>query len=226
MKILLKAYSLKSDELCAEEVPIFPNDCPFGHLEEKYAFILTRLNLLNEKIDEIHLCHETNIDSRAKREYISREKVLRPLAISLSLASELKILTDELISLNCVLSEYSLTQEWPNEIAVDCIGAYLNLENKNGFEPFNNNIETIKIINHIGNAIKHSFINSEILWKRNINKTPMLIAFHNNRNKLVNGINYYEISLPELISKYNIILDNYKKKLNSDFAKHLFKPHR
>jgi hypothetical protein len=57
----------RDKELYAEETPPFIDIAPFGNLELKYGFILTRLNLLNEKIIEIHQCHEENIDKRNSR---------------------------------------------------------------------------------------------------------------------------------------------------------------
>ena len=120
--------------------------------------------------------------------------------------------------MNYILHYYYLHSSWPTEIQIDCIGAYLNLANKDGFEPFNNHTDTLKKINHIGNAIKHSFINSEILWKRNLTPIPQLIAFHHPHNKLVNPVNFYEVPLPTLITEYNLILEEYRHKLKNNYS--------
>jgi hypothetical protein len=140
------------------------------------------------------------------------------LALSLSFASDLKILTVELISLNYLLYQYHKTKKWPSKIIIDSIGVYINQKNKQGFEPFNNNLKTVETINHIGNAIKHSFVNSQILWKRNLGKSPKLFAFYNSYNDLNKEITYYEIELSELVSNYNIILDEYRLEIKNKYT--------
>ncbi|WP_430900956.1 MULTISPECIES: hypothetical protein [unclassified Paraflavitalea] len=208
--VLIASYIKNENELFADEIPNIETHSPFGHLQIKYGFILTRLNILNETITEIHSLHSTNIERIKNREYVSREETLRPIVKCISLATELKILTDELISLNYLLNYYYTKNCWPSEIEIDCIGAYLNMENKKGFEAFNNHTKTIDTINDIGNAIKHSFINSEIIWKQNPSPTPKLFAIHQKRNKLNNSAKLYEISIPELITEYNAILEDIK----------------
>lgn len=219
ISILIKAYLHNETQMYADELPYFEDGSPFGHLEVKYEFILTRLNLLNERIKEIHLCHETILDKTKAHEYVSREESLRPLAFGLLFASDLKILTDELISLNYLLYQQHKTKIWPIEVKIDCIGEFLKLKDKSGFDAFNNNIKTVETINHIGNAIKHSFVNSQVLWKRNLGAVPKLFAFYNHRNHLNNGVNFYEIEFPELISNYNLILDDYRSEILKKYMK-------
>jgi hypothetical protein len=65
----------------------------------------------------------------------------------LSFATDLKILTDELISLNYILHFNSQHNTWPDEIEIDSIGTYLKLKNTDGFEPFNKHKDTVKKLN-------------------------------------------------------------------------------
>jgi hypothetical protein len=47
---------------------------------------------------------------------------------------------------------------------------------------------------------------------------PKLTAFYNHLNKLKNGVTFYEIPLPELITEYNLILEEYRYKIKNNYS--------
>jgi hypothetical protein len=215
---LIKAFRIRDNELCAEEIIHFPSNSPFGHLSNKYAFILTRLNLLNETITDIHLYWEQEFNNRKKKEYTPPEISLKRIALCLRFSSELKMLTDEMISLNYLVVQYSKNKKWPIKIKADCIAKLLTDIESEGFEPFKNNEKVIKQINEIGNAVKHSFVNTDILWLRNLESTPKIFAFYQKDNDTTKDKKFHSIKLPDLIDSFNKLLNEYRENLKNNYS--------
>src|SRR5690606_21541572 len=106
--------------------PDWEPDCPFGHLNLKYGFILTKLHMMNETINEI-----LNLDSKIRelkkqREFVSSKLHDRPVILKMRFCTELKIATDDLIALNSLLYQRKESGNWPDEIKLDSIGAILS----------------------------------------------------------------------------------------------------
>lgn len=213
MKIL--AYKSGAEQLFADEFPILPQDCPFGNLDIKYGFILTHLNLLNDTIEEIIVLDNNRREARKNHVYVDRETQLKSSVLKMRFCTEIKICTDELISLNFLLYKYYFKRKWPNQITVDSIGAVLSTNFKNGFVEFERFKNLFIKLNSIGNAIKHSFVNSESLWYRTYEPKSQIIGLYHKHNKLDSEeIELHEIELESFIEEYNEFLIEMKKKIN------------
>ena len=99
----IQAYSYNNEELVAEEILNFPSNCPFGNLSLKYALLMQKIHSLNEIITEIASLDALLLSNRNKRLYSSSELSSRSLILKMRLSSEVKIYTDEMISLINIL---------------------------------------------------------------------------------------------------------------------------
>ncbi|CAM3611366.1 hypothetical protein [Zobellia roscoffensis] len=213
----IKAFEF-GDQLYADELPDWESDCPFGHLHLKYGFILTKLNILNETIDEILTLDSKIRNLKKQREFVSSEQSNRPVIIKMRFCTELKIATDDLIALNSLLYERKIYGEWPDEIKLDSIGAVLSNNFTNGFEEFKDYQVLLEHLNGIGNAIKHSFINTESLWYRTYEPNSKIIGFYNHFNKIKKQkIQAFEVELEQFASDYNDFLQKMKLVLKNNY---------
>lgn len=73
-------------------------------------------------------------------------------------------------------------------------------------------------INSIGNAVKHSFVNSEITWLRNKTSTPLLFAYHQKQNDLKHKVEFHYIELPSFINDFNNFLNDFRKDIKSNYS--------
>jgi hypothetical protein len=214
---LINAY--KGDAFYADEIIYFPSNCPFGNLDMKYQFIFTRLNLLNETIKEIHKLHTANYERRKKREGFPKDEYFLPIALGMRFSSELKIITDEMISLNCVVEEYKINKQWSKKIEIDCIGRLIEAKNPLlGYDPFYQNQQLLKDINGIGNAVKHSFINTNILWIRHYeSRTTILYALYQKQNDQNNVPEFIKLEMPKLVQDFNKLISEYKIHMKNNY---------
>ena len=216
----IKAFKF-GDKLYADEFPDWEPDCPFGNLHLKYGFILTKLHMINETINEI-----LNFDSKIRelkkqREFVSSELHDRPVILKMRFCTELKIATDDLIALNSLLYQRKESGKWPDEIKLDSIGAILSNDFPNGFQEFKDYKVLLEQLNGIGNAVKHSFINTESLWYRTYEPNSKIIGFYNHYNKIKkNKIQAFEIELEKFTSDYNDFLQKMKLILKNNYCQH------
>lgn len=216
----LKAYEFSDTQLFADEIPIWASGCPFGHLGQKYSFILTKLNMLNETIQEIFDLDSQIRDNKRKREYTDSELSLRPVILKMRFCSELKICTDDIIALNSLLHSHLTQSKWPNEIKIDSISTLIKKDFPSGFEELKDTKDTLAKLNGLGNAIKHSFINTESLWYRTYEPSSIIIGFYQHYNKKSNKIKTFEVDLLSYIDDYNIFLGIMKSILKNNYRQH------
>lgn len=214
---LINAYQLNENELFADELLQFPSNCPFGNLDIKYILMMTRLNMLNETIKQIHELHEASFDARQKKEYVGNTPY-KVIVLTSRFSCEIKIIADEMFCLNYILEEYRKTGSWIKKIKADRIGVQYWEKDTIGFEAFNSNPQLMKDMNGMANAVKHSFVNSEALWIRNIERIPKLIAFHNPHNDLEKGLTPYIIKLPDFVESFNKFLNEYRKHMKVHYG--------
>lgn len=207
------------DELCADEFSNWHKNCPFGHLDLKYGFILTKLNMLNETIDEILSLDSKVRELKQKKEFITPELYDRPIILKMRLYTDLKIATDDLVALNCLLYQREKVNRWPDEIKYDSIGTILKSNFSDGFEELRFHKEVLENLNGIGNAVKHSFINTESLWRRTYMPKSMIIGFYNHFNKIKqNEIKVFNVELEKFASDYNEFLQKMKSILKNKYC--------
>lgn len=217
----LQAYQNNGDKLYADEFPDWESDCPFGHLHLKYGFILTKLNMLNETINDILHLDERIRDLKNKREYVPPELNDRSIILKMRFCTELKIATDDLIALNSLLFNRKKNGVWLKKIKIDSIGAVLGNHFNNGFKEFEENRTLLENLNGLGNAIKHSFINTESLWYRTYTPKSKIIGFYLKYNELKKEkIQVFEIELEKFVFDYNDFLRKMKHILKNNYCQH------
>ena len=72
--------------------------------------------------------------------------------------------------------------------------------------------------NNIGNAIKHSFVNSETTWLRNDAKTPVLLAYRQKQNDTKNPIVFHGIELPNYLDLLNAFLPEFNYDVKNNYT--------
>jgi hypothetical protein len=190
-------------------MPNIPVDSPFGHLGEKYIFLMYRLQYTNDTVKELYDLQSNYHEKFSNKIYLEDchykicHRVLRFL-------SEIKMVTDEMISFLYILEYYKTNNEWPKKIAIDCISKYLSVNNKLDFQLPKDSRPFLNKINTLGNAVKHTFVNSEVLWKRSKNATPILIAYHQPNNDSSQPVQFEVTELPDFITKFNSFLEDFR----------------
>jgi hypothetical protein len=176
--------------------------------------------MLNESIDEILILDSKIRELEEQREFVSSKRNYRPAILKMRFCSELKIATDDLIALNSILYQRKKKAKWPDEIKCDAIGTILENNFTNGFEEFKEYQVLLEQLNGIGNAVKHSFINTESLWYKTYKPKSMIIGFYNHFNKIKkNKVQIFEVELEKFAYDYNEFLQKMKKVLKNNYCK-------
>lgn len=214
---LIEGFKTEHDILLFDNPPQIPVHSPFGHLGEKYIFLIYRLFFTNETIKEIYYYQREYYGCRQNHEFENNIK-LRILHRVLRFSTEIKVIIDEFISLYFILNYNKDKNEWPEKILIDSIGSYLSENNKIKYEIFDKYRNWLETTNNIGNAIKHSFVNSEITWIRNDSTIPLLIAYYQKQNDLKNKVEFYNVKLPDYIDELNKFLPEYLKDVKNNYS--------
>lgn len=209
-------YKVEDDVLFFDYLPQIPVHSPFGHLGEKYGFLMYRLHFTNETLSDIFQYQRIYYECRKKSEFDNNIK-LKILHRVLRFSTEIKIILDELLSLYFILNYHKDNKDWPKSIIIDSIGSYLNENNKIKYELFEKHKDLLLTTNNIGNAIKHSFANSEITWLRNDSTIPVLVAYYHKQNDLKNKVEFQYIELPKYIDKLNRFLPDYNLDVKNNY---------
>jgi hypothetical protein len=210
-------YKIKDDMLLWDYLPQIPVYSPFGHLGEKFVFLMYRLHYANETVRELFYYQRQFYECRRKSEFDNNIK-LKYLHRALRFSTEMKIIFDEFISLYFILNFYKQHQEWPKRIQIDSIGSYLSDKNSTKYNLFEKHKNLLITTNNIGNAIKHSFTNSEITWLRNDTKIPVLVAYYHKNNDSKNPIEFHYIELPKYLEELNLFLPEYNLDVKNNYS--------
>lgn len=211
----IAAYNIDSSQLYADESYSLPYDnCPFGQLEMEYGFILTRLNILNKSITQIYELREAEYLSRKGHEYLPREKRLELLTYKMRFSTELKIIVDEMISLEYLLTYYQLNNSWPEKIHIDCIGSFLYSKQEHlSLDSFIEHKDFLNKLNDLANSTKHHFVFFNILWRRNNLREPVIFEFQQKHNDSRSPAEFRFHKLSDVITSFNIILNEFKSNI-------------
>lgn len=218
----IKGFTIDDITLYNEEVPIIPIKSPFGNLGEKYIFLMYRLQYINDTIKELYDLNQEYFDLRKYQQYDNNIN-LKILHRVLRFSTEIKIIMDEMITLYYILEFNKPNGEWPNKIEIDSIGRYLCPKNSIKYKLFDKHISILETINSIGNAIKHSFVNSEITWIRSKIEVPLLLGYYQKQNDLKYKVEFHYIELPKFIDDFNILLDEYRYDLKHNYTEQSYK---
>ena len=209
-KVLFEIYRNGSSEIYANDVPAFPPSDLWGHLGNKFHFILQRLEYLNKTIESIYNDVELYYSRRKKRQYISNSTVVNPFIEIIHLISDLRMIIDELISLLYILEKREQNGDYPSKIRISSIGELLTEFNKDVskklcfFRPYKSFLEKIK---DISNTYKHSFINSDILFYKQP-EVPIVYAGKNDYNNFNKERILIAIPLNEIVDEFNVLFKN------------------
>lgn len=185
-----------------------PPDSPFGNMQLKYMKIITRLDEANKNILLCcsmwdRLVHD-HYDGYSVH-YFSGEIV----------AYHLRKACDEIITLSWFLW-YAITNgQYPQNIKIDCVGAYLSNGNTE-FRIFDDFRGVLNTLNDIENAYKHSFINSDVTVVGQLE--PCLATLALKYNDLKNPPIFSNVSLKQIISEFNNFFAFAKENLKRDGA--------
>ncbi|RKV75427.1 MAG: hypothetical protein D8H97_23550 [Neisseria sp.] len=183
-----------------------PSSTPFGNLCLKYMKILQTMSYINEKLVLIFL---EDINIRTNRSFIKFSYLISIEEVVFLL----RRITDEIIALLWLLGEWVKSGQCPTKLSIDCIGSALN--NKEILSNYLLDYEKfLDDLNHISNAQKHSFINSDL----NLigYDEPVINALRLDRNNLKNfdiqnwEKNHYSISVRYLIKTFNALFNDMK----------------
>jgi len=214
---LIEGFKLEDDILLFDYLPQIPVHSPFGHLGEKYIFLIYRLYFLNDTIKEIYYFQREYFGCRQNHEFDNNIK-LRILHRILRFSTEIKVIIDEFVSLYYILNYHKERNEWPEKILIDSIGSYISQKNTIKYAIFEKYRDWLETTNSIGNAIKHSFVNSEITWIRNDSTIPLLIAYFQKQNDLKNKVEFHNIKLVDYIDELNRFLPEYNKDVKNNYS--------
>jgi hypothetical protein len=177
-----------------------PPDTPYGNFQLKFFKIFQRLDDANRKIRDSFRSWQVIISSgdpitvgNACAEHV----IANELAIYM-----MRRAADELVSLIWCLSECERTGTYPDAIEVDSLGSALEaVGTRKYLELFDPHLRLFEILNDISNALKHSFIDSDISLVGA--KEPCVLALGLRRNRLSAGEQFHNVSLAALVQDYS-----------------------
>jgi hypothetical protein len=213
-------YQPKQSQIYAEDIPYFPNSEIWGHLGNKFLFILQRLEYQNEILNSIHKEVEKYNERLKKRDSDIKVNGIKPYIEIIHLVSDLRMISDELISLLYILEKHKIDGDYPKKIKISSIGELLTEHKKEEstkllfFKPF---IEFLEDINIVSNSYKHSFINSDILFYKQLNE-PIVYAGKNDFNNFDRPRTLISIPLKEIIQKFNKMFKKYKEHIKNHYS--------
>lgn len=174
-----------------------PPNTPYGNLQLKYMKIICRIDEANRKIADSwkfwKICSDGGRlpNNALDRHVLANENVVYMLRRA----------GDELVSMIWLLAKYENDRDYPSEIEIDCLGAVVSQKEGQRIALFSKHIELMQKLNDIANAFKHSFINSNHTL---IGSTePRVHALGLAYNRLNADTVFYDISMNELVEKYN-----------------------
>jgi hypothetical protein len=169
-----------------------PPDSPYGNFQLKFVKIIQRLDEANRRINDSHTFWETRYTPGSiERHVFANEQAVHMMRRA----------ADELVSLIWCLSEYEKNSKYPERLTIDCVGAVLKQDKQARLSIYEPHADFMQLLNDIANAFKHSFINSDL----NVigADEPRIHALALKRNRLGRSPKFYDVSLSDLVNKYN-----------------------
>lgn len=215
--IKFKIYREGHNQIYADDIPVFPISKKWGHLESKFSFILKRIEYLNTLLDSIYSDVYKYNDSNYRREFIDNKTTIRPYIEIMHLVNDLRMICDEIICLLYILEKQKINGDYPTKIKISCIGELLNEQKKKENSKllyFKNYSSFLSTINEISNSYKHSFINSDIIFCRQLNG-PIVFAGKNDYVNFNNERKLIKIPLVDIINEFNQMFIGYRELMSS-----------
>jgi len=174
-----------------------PADTPYGNFQLKLMKLCQRMDEANRRLmdsfaywDQCRTAMMSPVNAYERHVYASEQAVYL-----------MRRGADELIALMWCLSVFQQAGAYPPRIEVDCIGAALKKDQELGLAPVVDNLDILRVLNEVSNAFKHSFVQSDItLIGRD---EPCVHALALGYNKLEAGVEFYSVSLWELVAGFS-----------------------
>lgn len=172
-----------------------PADCPFGNLQLKQTKIMLGVDEANRKIGSAFDRWHRLVGSMSPNAY-SRHHLDLESAVFL-----LRRVADELVSVHAVLSHLEQQGRYPDRIGIDCVGALLKHGSALNSVPYRGHQETLRTLNDINNAHKHTFIDAKPAMSGT--HEPVICALALRRNGLSFGPKFFHVPMRSLVEDFD-----------------------
>jgi hypothetical protein len=172
-----------------------PPDCPFGNLRLKLAKIELGVEEANRRIASA-FGQWQRLDGAMSLKAHSRHSLDLESAVFL-----LQRAADELIAVLAVLSHLEAHGRYPHRIGIDSVGALLKHGGMLDAAPFRDHRETLRTLNDIDNAHKHTFIDANPALAGA--GEPVIYALALRRTGLSFGPKFFHVPLRTLVEDFD-----------------------
>lgn len=174
-----------------------PADTPYGNFQLKIMKLCQRMDEANRRlIDSFAYWEQCRGVTMPPVNAYERHVYANEQAVYLMRRG-----ADELIALMWCLSVKKQAGAYPPRVEVDCIGAALKKNQELGIAPVADNLDILRVLNEVSNAFKHSFVQSDITLIGR--EEPCVHALALGYNKLEAGVEFYSVSLRQLVAGFN-----------------------
>jgi hypothetical protein len=190
-----------------------PTDCPFGSLQFRQMKIMLGIDEANRKIASAYTQWQR---LRASPSAYSRHRLDLESAVFL-----LGRAADEVISLQAILSHLEEHGRYPGRIGIDCVGTLLKHGSTLNSAPYRGHQETLRTLNDINNAHKHTFIDANLAIAGG--QEPVIYALALRRNGLSFGPKFFHVPTRTLVEGFDRFYDDCLAWLDGWSERHLRK---
>jgi hypothetical protein len=172
-----------------------PGDCPFGNLRLKLTKIALGVDEANRRITSAFGQWYRLSGPMSFRAHSRHSLDLESAVFLLQRAA------DELIAVLAVLSHLEIHGRYPERIGIDSVGTLLKHGAMLDAPPFRDHRETLRTLNDIDNAHKHTFIdaNPALAGARE----PVICALALRRTGLSFGPKFFHVPLRALVEDFD-----------------------
>jgi len=173
-----------------------PSDTPYGNLTLKSITIVMRIDWLNKRIRDVYASYAQNssVDPLAA-------EPLDHQMIAEEVVYWIRKTADELIGLWDFMLQAVEAGKYPNVLRFDSIGSALACQDPKVTGHRRDFETSLRRLNEISNAYKHSFINSDItLVGRD---EPIVFALALKRNRLDKSPQFHSVALSDVVKQFS-----------------------
>lgn len=182
-----------------------PAETSCGNLVLKGMKLITRLDEANRRLDESY-----RYWTKAKSQDVQILAVERPFERHVFASEQaiylMRTAADEVIAMLWYLNEYESIGTFSDGIEIDSIGPLLKmLEKKDRIWKLRGllekHAEMLNVLNKVSNALKHSFVQSDITFMGA--DEPIVFALASGRNSIKAGTSLHRVRLSKLIDDFS-----------------------
>jgi hypothetical protein len=190
-----------------------PSDCPFGSMQVKQAKIMLRIDEANRRIaSAFRQWQRLSMSLKAH----TRHNLDLERAVFL-----LQRAADELVSVHAVLSHLEGHGRYPDRVGIDGVAALLRHGPMLGAAPYRDHQEILRTLNDIGNAHRHTFIDTTPAAAGA--REPVIFALALRRSGLSFGPRFFHVPLRTLVEDFDGFYQDCQAWLQAWSERHLRK---